>query len=515
MRKLGEVLRLHAAGLSVREIAVSTGIHRSTVHEYLNRAGAAGLSWPLPPELDEATVEARLFPPITPEVAARRPVPEWPAVRRELKGGHHVTLQLLWLEWRESHPDGWAYSQFCRHYREWLGRQDVVMRLEYPAGERAFVDFSGDRMPVVDADTGEITEMEIFVGVLGYSGLLYVEATRSQDLKSWLLAHTRMYEAYGGVPRVTTPDNLKSGVTKACWFEPELNRSYLQLARHFNTVILPARPYHPRDKAAVEAGVLVAERHILAPLRHRRFFSGSELNQALRGKTAEVNAHPFRGQATSRRDLFEELERGALQALPATRYEFTEIKTVTANIDYHVDHDRQHFYSVPYPLVRQKLELWATATTIEVYHGHRRVASHVREYGRRRYITDPAHMPASHRAHLQWTPSRLIRWARKAGPAVADMVERILESRPHPEHGYRACLGLMSLAKRHGDQRVQAACTRALALNAISYTSVKSILQQNLDKLPLPEVEGKVVPLPPIHENLRGAGYYRDHEKEV
>ncbi len=513
MRKISEVLRLQAAGLSVRDIAASTGIHRSTVHEYLTRAGSAGLSWPLPPELDEATVEARLFPPITPEVAAGRPVPEWREVQRELKRGHHVTLQLLWLEWRESHPDGWAYSQFCCHYHEWLERQDVVMRLEYAAGERAFVDFAGDKMSIVDADTGELTEMEIFVGVLGCSGLLYVEATRSQDLKSWLLAHTRMYEAYAGVPRITTPDNLKSGVTKACWFEPELNRSYLHLARHFNTVILPARPYHPRDKAAAEAGVLVVERHVLAPLRHRRFFSSSELNQALKGKTAEVNAHQFRGQPSSRRDLFEELERGALQPLPATRYELTEIKTVTTNIDYHVDHDRQHFYSVPHRLVKQKLELWATATTIEVYHGHRRVASHVREYGRRRYITDPAHMPASHRAHAEWTPSRLIRWARTVGPATAQMTERILESRPHPEHGYRACLGLMSLAKRHGAERVEAACARAVALRTIAYSSVKSILQQNLDRLPMPEVEESVVLLPVTHANLRGADYYRLDEE--
>jgi transposase len=513
MRKISEVLRHQAAGLSVRDIAVSTGIHRSTVHEYLTRAGSAGLSWPLPPELDEATVEARLFPPITPEVAAGRPVPEWREVHRELKRGHHVTLQLLWLEWRESHPDGWAYSQFCRHYHEWLGRQDVVMRLEYAAGERAFVDFAGDKMSIIDPDTGELTEVEIFGGVLGCSGVLYVEATRSQDLKSWLLAHTRMYEAYGGVPRITTPDNLKSGVTKACWFEPELNRSYLHLARHFNTVILPARPYHPRDKAAAEAGVLVVERHVLAPLRHRRFFSSGELNQALKGKTAEVNDHQFRGQPSSRRDLFEELERGALQPLPPTRYELTEIKTVTANIDYHVDHDHQHFYSVPHQLVRQKLELWATATTIEVYHGHRRVASHVREYGRRRYITDPQHMPASHRAHAEWTPSRLIRWARTVGPATAQMTERILESRPHPEHGYRACLGLMSLAKRHGAERVEAACARAVALRTIAYSSVKSILQQNLDRLPMPEVEESVVPLPVTHANLRGADYYRLDEE--
>ena len=511
MRKISEVLRLKAAGLSVREITGSTGVHRTTVHEYLARATAAGLSWPLPPDLDEAAVEAKLFPPATVELAARRPVPGWREVHRELKRGRHVTLQLLWLEWRESHPDGWGYSQFSLHYHRWLGLQDVVMRLEYAAGDRVFVDFAGDRMSIVDAATGAVTEVEIFVAVLGCSGLLYVEATRGQDLRSWLLAHTRMYEAWGGVPRVTVPDNLKSGVTKACRYEPEINRSYLQMARHFNTVILPARAGHPRDKAAAEAGVLVAERRVLAPLRHRRFFSLGELNEAITDKTAEVNDHPFRGQPTSRRDLFVDLERAALQPLPSTRYEFTEIKVATANIDYHVEFD-DRFYSVPYQLVRQKLEVWATATTVEVYHGHRRVASHVREYGRRRYITEPTHMPASHRAHLEWTPSRLIRWAGTVGPSVAEMTERILESRPHPEHGYRACLGLMSLARRHGPDRVVAACSRALAVNAISYTSVRSILQQNLDRLPLPPAELSVVPPPPTHENLRGADYYRAEE---
>ena len=309
------------------------------------------------------------------------------------------------------------------------------------------------------------------------------------------------------MPRVTVPDNLKAGVTKACWYEPDLNRSYLQLARHVNTIVLPARVRRPRDKAAAEAGVLVVERWVLAPLRHQQFFALADLNVAIRERVAEVNARQFRGQPTSRRDLFEEVERPALQPLPATRYEFTEIKKATVHIDYHVEADHR-FYSVPHRYVRQKVEVWITAETVAVYHGHRRVASHVREYGKRRYITDPAHMPASHRAHLEWTPQRLIKWAGTVGPAAAAVTERILETRPHPEHGYRACLGLMSLARRHGDDRVQAACARALSVNAVSYTSVKSILAQHLDTLPLPQVQLSLVPPPPVHENLRGAAYY-------
>src|SRR5579859_1703469 len=509
MRKIGEVLRLRAAGLSIPDIARSTSIGRTTVYEYLARAEAAALSWPLPLELDEAAVEAKLFPPATAELVASRPLPEWREVHRELKRGQHVTLRLLWLEWRESHPEGWGYSQFCLRYHDWVGRQDVVMRLEYAAGERCFVDFAGDHMSYVEGDV--VVEAEIFVAVLGCSGMLYVEATRGQDLKSWLLAHVHAYEAWSGVPKVTVPDNLKSGVTKACWYEPELNRGYLHLARHMNTIVLPTRVSRPRDKAAAEAGVLVAERWILAPVRHRTFFSLADVNAAIKEKTTEVNARQFRGQPTSRRDLFEELERPALQPLPVTRYEFTEIKKATVNIDYHVELDG-HFYSVPHRLVRQKVEVWSTAETIEVYQGHGRVASHVREYSRRRYITDAAHMPASHRAHLEWTPSRLVRWARTVGPAAAAMTQRILETKPHPEHGYRACLGLMSLARRHGNDRVQAACARALSVNAVSYTSVKSILEQNLDKLPLPHVQLSLVPEPPLHENLRGAAYYGEQE---
>jgi transposase len=304
MRKIGEVLRLRAAGFNVRDIARSAGTGKTTVYEYLARAEAAGLRWPLPPELDETALEARLFPSPTAELAAGRPVPDWRVVHRELKRGKHVTLRLLWLEWRQDHADGWGYSQFCDHYQRWLGEQDLVLRLEYAAGERMFVDFSGDRMAVIDAGTGEITPAEIFVSVLGASGMLYVEATRGQDLKSWLLAHVHAYQAYGGVARFTVPDNLKSGVAKACWYDPEINPSYLQLARHFNTVILPTRTARPRDKAAVEAGVLVVERWVLAPLRNRRFFSFGELNQAIRERVAEVNGREFRGRPSSRRDLF-------------------------------------------------------------------------------------------------------------------------------------------------------------------------------------------------------------------
>jgi transposase len=508
VRKINEVLRLRAQGMSVADIATSVGAGRTTVYEYLARAESAGVGWPLPDGLDEETLEAKLFPPPSAELAVRRPVPDWRQVHRDLKRNKHVTLRLVWLEWREANPDGWGYSQFCWHYQQWLAGQDVVMRLSYVAGERMFVDFSGDTIDWVDPDTGEVHKAEVFVAVLGCSGMLYAEATRGQDLGSWTTAHMNAWEAYGGVTTLTVPDNLKAGVTKACYYDPEINPSYGELAAHYQTVILPTRTYRPRDKAAVEAGVQVVERWVLAPLRNRQFFSLAELNEAIAERVAWLNARPFRGEPASRAELFTELERPALRPLPARRYELAAWKKVTVNIDYHVEFDRR-YYSVPYRLVRQKLEVRATRDTVEVYRSGRRVASHAREYGRRRYITDPGHMPAAHRAHAEWTPSRLISWAATVSPATAGLVTKILESKPHPEHAYRACLGIMNLTKKYGPERVGAACERALVSGAVSYSSVKSILAEGLDRLPLNQQQ--TLPVPPAeHENLRGADYWTE-----
>ena len=504
MRKTREVLRLKAAGLSVREIQRSTGAARTTVHEYLVRAQCAGLSWPLPEDMDDEALDAALFPPLTADLAKRRPLPEWADVHKEVRKVH-VTLRLVWLEWRAANPDGIGYTQFCAHYRAWLATKDVVMRLDFAAGARMLVDYCGDTAALTDPVTGAVSAAQVFVALLGCSGMLYAEASASQDLGSWTSAHVHAYEAFGGVPEATTPDNLKAGVTRACYYDPEVNASYGEMARHYGTIILPTRAAHPRDKAAAEAGVLQVERWVLAPLRNRKFFNLAELNRAISEKVDELNAKPFRGEPTSRAELFEELERPALKPLPEVPYELAEWKKVTVNIDYHVEFDR-HYYSVPYTLARQKLEVRATSDVVEAYKGARRVASHARERGRRRFVTDPAHMPASHRAHLEWTPSRLVSWAKTVSPHTAALAQKLLEGKPHPEHSYRACLGLMSLAKRYGNDRLGAACARALASGAVSYTSVKSILAENLDRVPLRTTPA--APAPPEHENLRGPSYY-------
>lgn len=504
MRRISEVIRLAAGGMSGRQISQSLRIGHSTVYDYLGRAEQAGvIGWPLPPGLDEAGLEVLLFP--KPAAPRSRPMPDWMAIHRELKRHEHVTLKLVWLEHREVHPEGLGYSQFCQRYREWLGRQDVVMRLSYPAGERMFLDFCGDTVPVIKRETGEIWQAQVFVAALGFSGRIYVEAFARQDLASWLGAHVHALEAMGGVAKIWVPDNLKAGVKRACWYDPDINPSYLDLARHYDAVVLPARPRHPRDKAAVEAAVQVAERWVLAPLRNRRFFELATLNAAIREETAKVNGRPFRNLRLSRNDLFED-ERKALLPLGPNRYELASWKRGKVNIDYHVEFDG-NYYSVSYRLVGEEVEVRATRNAVEILHKGRRVAAHVRSYEKRRYVTDPEHMPASHREHLQWTPSKLIHWGQSVGPKVGELVELILNSRPHPEHGYRACLGLKRLAKMYGAERLNAACQRALAMGSTRFRTVEDILKSGMDRVPPKKPTPLALPLQ--HENLRGPEYYQ------
>jgi transposase len=510
MRKVCDVLRLALeARRSQHEIARGLGLAQSTVGEYVRRFRASGLPWPLPPEVDETALEARLFarPPIPP--AERRPLPDWPTVHRELRRGKGVTLQLLWQEYKQGASDGYQYTQFCRLYHAWAAQLDPVLRQEHKAGERVFVDYAGQTIDVVDPGTGELRTAQLFVGVLGASNYCYAEATWTQTLPDWIAAHVRMLEDFGGVPALTVPDNLKTGVTHASFYEPTVNATYQDFAAHYGTAILPTRVVRPRDKAKVESGVLLAERWLLAPLRHHTFTSLAGLNAALTERRTLLNDRPFQKLDGSRRSLFETLDRPALRPLPRDRYELAEWRTAKVNIDYHIAVEG-HFSSVPYPLVRATVRVRLTASMLEVLHAGKRVAAHPRCVSRAhrgRYTTDPAHRPKSHQAHLEWTPSRLVRWGTSIGPATGALVEKILARWPHPEQGYRACLGLLSLRKRYPDARLEAACAHARATGAISYKSVKSILAAGLDQLP-PE-EAPQLRLPITHAHVRGADYYR------
>ena len=503
MRKIKEVLRLEAAGHSERSIARSLGISHSTVRLYRERARAASLAWPLPEGLSERELEARLFPPPPPSTQAR-PLPEWRSVHDELKK-KGVTLQLLWVEYKEACPDGLQYSQFCERYRQWRGGLDLVLRQEHKAGEKVFIDFAGQTLPVIDRASGEVHEVQIFLGVLGASNYTYAEALWSQSLPEWIAAHVRMYEYFGGVPALSVPDNLKAGVTHPSFYEPDLNPTYQELAVHYGTTVLPTRTRKPRDKAKVEVGVQIVERWILARLRNHSFFHLAEVNQEIGRLLEELNARPFQKLPGSRRSRFEALDRPALQPLPSTRYEYAQWKKARVNIDYHVEVEG-HYYSVPYPLVRQRVEARISAATVELFHEGRRVAAHARSRRKGGFTTLPGHRPKAHQKHLEWTPSRLIGWAEQTGPKTAELVRAIFEEKPHPEQGYRACLGLLRLGDRYGKGRLEAACTRALKIRGHSYRSVKSILQSGLDQLP--EQTPAPLALPQEHENLRGADYY-------
>jgi transposase len=505
MRKIREILRLSLGeGLSRRATGAATGLPYTTVADHLARAVRAGLGWPLPDGLDDAQLEARLFATAEPPPSASRPLPDWPTVHRELRR-KGVTLQLLHMEYKERQPDGYQYTQFCRHYRTWQRRLDVVMRQEHRAGEKLFVDFAGQTIPIVDPQTGEISEAQLFVAVLGASSYTFAEALPSQALPHWIAAHVHAFAFLGGSTALIVPDNLRSGVSRAHRYEPELNRTYAEMAAHYGCAIIPARPRKPRDKAKVEVGVLVVERLVAAALRHRTFFSIDEANEAIRERLAWLNARPFKKLPGSRRSMFEALDRPALRPLPAHSYEYAIWKTAAVNIDYHVEVER-HWYSVPYQLVGQRCDIRVTAGIVEVVHRGRRVASHRRSAERGRFTTDAAHMPEAHRRHAEWSPSRIVAWASRTGPATAELVAAIMASRPHPEQGFRSCLGIMHLGRRYGDQRLEAAAARALAVRAHSYRSVESILKRGLDGLPLPGSE----PVTTIgdHANLRGAAYY-------
>jgi transposase len=457
--------------------------------------------------MDDAALEAALFQKDPAPPQDLRPVPDWHVIHSELRRPG-VTLMLLWVEYRERNPDGYGYSQFCYHYRAFQKTLDLVMRQEHKAGKKLFVDFSGQRLCVYDRRTGAVAfEAELFVAVLGASNYLYAEALSSQQLQPFVTAHVHAFEALGCVPEIVVCDNLRSGVNRAHRYEPDINATYQDMAEHYRTAIIPARPRKPRDKAKVESGVLLAERWILARLRNRRFYSLHEANAAINELVAQINDRPFKKMPGSRRSVFESLERPVMRPLPAERYEFATRRIgLKVSIDYHVeDSVYHHYYSVPHQLVGQRVDLRATQTTIEVFYKHRRVASHLRSY-KPGHTTDKAHMPDSHRRHAEWTPSRIIRWAEKTGPSVAGLCKAILDSKPHPEQGYRSCLGIIRLSGRYGAERLEAACARALSARALSYRSVESILRHGLESEPLSKPSARTHRR---HQNLRGPTYYQ------
>lgn len=506
MRKIREILRLKwQLDKSNRETARSLGLSPSSVSAVVNRAKAAELDWEHAQKLTDDELETRLYGERIPS-AKKRSMPDFTSLDIELRKPG-VTLEQLHWRYLQEEPEGYRYSRFCELYRAWRTRSEPTMRQVHKAGEHLFIDYSGKKPSIIERTTGEVHEVELFVATLGASNYTYGEATETQKSRDFIASNIRVLEYIGGVPGALVPDQLKSAVAQACRYEPKIQRTYAELARHYDTAVVPARPRKPQDKAKVEVAVKAFQNFALARLRAEQFFSLAALNERLAELRDEFNDRPMKGYGgKSRRQLFEELDRPALKALPAQRFVHAEWKAAKVNIDYHVALDK-HFYSVPHGLVRETVEIRYTATTVEIFHRGKRVASHVRSYQSGRYTTNPEHMPAAHRAHLEWTPTRLINWAGTVGPHVQALVEAILNTRRHPEQGYRSCLGILRLQKRYSDERLDAACHRALLAGARSYKNVESILRNGLDRQPLPGEElNEREPL--THENIRGPEYY-------
>jgi len=510
MRKIREILRLvWSCDLSRRDAARTCAVGKSTVNDIINRAIATGLSWPLPFDLDDDALEQRLYPPAVSPVSRKLAQPDWQSLHDELIKHKKLTLMLLWQEYKEGDPSGYQYSQFCERYRQWRKKLDRSMRQEHRAGEKFFVDYSGQLVPIVDASTGEVRDAQMFVGVMGGSNQTYAEATWTQSLADWTGSHVRAFGFLGAVPHCIVPDNLLSGVTKTCRYEPDLNPTYAELADHYGTAIIPARVRHPKDKAKVEGGVLIAQRFILAGLRNRRFFSLAEANAAIRERLLLLNKRPFRKLPGCRQSRFEEIDLPAMLPLPETSYEYAQWKKARVHIDYHIELEG-HFYSVPHRLVREQVDVRYTETIVECLYKGNRVASHPRSFAQGKHTTTPEHMPKAHREFAEWTPERIISWAAQTGTATAQVVENILSRKAFPEHGFRSCMGIISLAKRYTKERLEAACERAVTIKGVNYRSIKSILENNLDQKILPK---QMDLLSVAHENIRGTDYYNDERK--
>ena len=505
MSKQRQILQLlHDGHLSTREIAAALHISKTSVGDIAKAARLAGLDWETANKLSDDELSARIYKPAT----VRRSQliePDHSYLYRELKRAD-VTLQLLWDEYQGQHgSNAYKYSAFCDRFRQWNKTLKLSMRQIHPAGERAFLDFAGHTVPIIDSQTGEITQAQIFVAVLGASSYTYACATQAQKVQDWVLCTIAALEHFGGVPRLLVPDQPRTVSARPDRYEPTAQSLFSDMCAYYSVALLPARPAKPRDKPKVEAAVLLVERWVLARLRKRTFFSIAELNAAIAPLMTDLNNRPFKKLEGCRRSAYEDLDKPVLRSLPAQRMQLYTFKSPRVNVDYHIEY-QQRYYSVPYQLVGQQVQLRATSSTVEIMHNNLRVAMHPLHPRKGSFTTLPEHMPDNHREHLQWSPDKLIAWAQRVGKACEMVVRWQLEHRAHPEQAYRSCLGLMRLLRTYGGDRLEAACARAQSIRAPNYKSIDSILKSGMDYLPVAqqEVQGEL----PLHENVRGANYY-------
>lgn len=507
MRNVREILRLKygEAKLSHRAIGLAVRASPGTVGDIILRFKASDLTWPLPDELNDFLLEQRLYASKRLGVTTDKVVPDWKFIHAEMSRPD-VTRALLWSEYKAENGDrGFEYSRFCDGYSEWRGKLNLSMRQVHVFGEKCYVDFAGKTVPIVDERTGEILfDAQIFVGVLGGSSYTFAEAVASQNIPCWIHAHVKMLEFFGGVPQIVVPDNLKSAVTKASFYDPEINPTYNEWAKHYCIAVLPARVRKPKDKAKAEVGVQLVQRWILAALRNRTFYGLDELNEAIAGLLDLLNRKPFKRMPGSREQLFQR-ERELLGPLPARPYDLgIWSRGIRVPFDYHVKAD-QRLYSVPYRFADEKVEIRLSTSLVEIYHSGQRVASHKRAFGEGPPITDPDHMPSSHRAYAEWTPERIIAWASEIGSTVGEFCAQLMARRTHPEQGFRSCIGIIQLSKKYGNASLLAACKKANRLRSFNFRCVNSILKNNLQDQPEATTTALVEPR---HENIRGAAYY-------
>lgn len=502
MRQLREILRLRLqADLSMRQIRDSLRVSLGSIQMVVSKANELALQWSVIDSLDDQALAQRFYPQADTHVSSQLQIPDWSTVHQEL-GHKEVSKQLLWEEYSQQFPNRcYSYSQFCFLFHQWLKKQRRSMRQIHLAGEKLFVDYAGQTVPIISSATGEIRTAQIFVAVLGASNYTFCEATWSQGLADWLGSHVNAFAFFGGVPEIVVPDNLKSGVTKACRYDPDVNRAYQQLAEHYRVAVVPARPYKPKDKSKAEVGVQIVERWILARLRHHSFFSLAEVNQCIKALLEDMNTRPFKQLKGNRRQRFESLDKPALKPLPKHPYQYTEFRTAKVNIDYHLQYD-DHLYSVPHHLVGERVELQATTDLVQVLFHNRRVASHVRKY-QPGMTTTPEHMPHAHAKHRQWTAQKLMNWAADLGPGVLQWVKYQLKNRRHEEQAYRVCLGLLNLTRQYPVVRLDKACTLANQRSLYRLKHIKAILRSHQDTL-VTEPEKQLSLLPQSHENIRG-----------
>jgi len=507
LRKIKEVMRLkYEAGLSNRAIAGACKVSNSTVGEYLRRAQSAGVGWPLN-EIGEEELYGKMFP--EKQIANLKPnpeMPDWGEVQKE-KRRKGVTLQLLWQEYKEKYPHGYQYSQYCYHYQQWKKRQiEPAFRFEHNGGEQMQVDYTGVKIPITDPQTGEIRKASVFVAILPASNYIYAEAHLSANQCNWNNAHVRALEFFGGVVKIVVPDNLRTGVSKPNYYEPDINPAYQELAEHYQFAVLPARVKKPKDKGPVENGVQNVERWIIAPLRKRQFFSVFEVNTAMKDLLEKLNNKPMKAIGKSRREEFEEIDQPNLRPLPVRRYEYAERKTAKVNLDYHIEFEK-HFYSVPYTLIHQKVEIRVTERMVEIFSKGVSVANHPRSFKQGRYSTIREHMPSNHKFMNNLNADRFIQWANAIGPQTTQLVKATLKSRAYPEQTYRTCMGILGLSKKHPYPLMEKACQTALEAKVFSYRAIKQELTFLQKQEPLPMLETL-----PSHENIRGAAYYQERK---